>query len=691
MSAKVIKIYVKLPVLSGLLFLSLNLKAQTSTVTTLDSLKNAYTQANNDNDRLSAIVSLAYYYSSRNIRKADSVISKGIPLWVDADISSPNVNPFEIKGIIERSKGNYMQSLAYLKESLQVYENAIDQGYNHYTKRNYARVHQNVGLTYRAMGLFVEAVESYKEALYIYEKLMEETPEDLTLFNYVSDLYDSLGGTYSLFGINDLALGYYQKSMDLKLRLEDAPGMMHTFMHVGNLHFQREVYDSALYFYRKTLNLADGLKNKSIEALCYGQIGEMYLLIDKIELGAISLYKALELHQEASNQKELVKLQARIAKYYYLKKNYKEALKWLNQCLRSREIEKDPENKAYALGLLGDVYTATNKHKEALDVHQMQKEIEDSLSGIQIKQKILEIENRFLIKKQNMENELLAEQQSKSRELMDLTKQHSFHLIGMVILLFALAFFNYRLWQKAKKANESLSEKNAALTDLLRENEGLMSIVAHDLKSPLNKIKGLGDLLDMSGPLSDEQKKIMGMINSEVLGGMRLIRDLLDLNASFETNQSIPKGKVDLSRTLQKVTDSFTEIANSKKLTIHNYFETPLVIKSNQDYIQRIADNLISNAIKFSPQGRNIFISSYRSNGKVAFSIRDEGPGFSEEDMKNMYKKFKKLSARPTAGEYSTGLGLSIIKTLTDKLDGKIVLKTNRRKGSEFIVFLPPN
>jgi signal transduction histidine kinase len=100
-------------------------------------------------------------------------------------------------------------------------------------------------------------------------------------------------------------------------------------------------------------------------------------------------------------------------------------------------------------------------------------------------------------------------------------------------------------------------------------------------------------------------------------------------------------------------------------------------------------DNLLSNAIKFSPKESLVAVTLGEEGGYFYISIKDQGPGFTEEDQRSLFQKFKKLSARPTAGESSNGLGLAIVKTLVDRLDGNIELKTQVRHGSEFFIRFP--
>jgi signal transduction histidine kinase len=105
--------------------------------------------------------------------------------------------------------------------------------------------------------------------------------------------------------------------------------------------------------------------------------------------------------------------------------------------------------------------------------------------------------------------------------------------------------------------------------------------------------------------------------------------------------------------------------------------------------LSRIVDNLLTNAIKFSNRNASVEIAAGTSNNLIWISIKDQGQGFSEKDKRDLFQKFKRLSAKPTAGESSNGLGLAIVKTLVDRMKGTIELVSEKGKGSEFIIHLP--
>jgi signal transduction histidine kinase len=215
-----------------------------------------------------------------------------------------------------------------------------------------------------------------------------------------------------------------------------------------------------------------------------------------------------------------------------------------------------------------------------------------------------------------------------------------------------------------------------------------MSIVAHDLKSPLNRIKGIINIMEMEKNLNDDQKTYVRLMDDATQAGLDLINDLLDVHM-LEGNIEPSYTAFDISSFLLEKIEACKPAAESKSIQLRVTRVENEEVTLDADYLTRIVDNLLTNAIKFSPKDSIIDISAGRSNGHLWISIKDQGPGFSEKDKTSLFQKFKKLSARPTAGETSNGLGLAIVKTLVDRLKGRIELISAQGKGSEFIIRFP--
>jgi signal transduction histidine kinase len=244
--------------------------------------------------------------------------------------------------------------------------------------------------------------------------------------------------------------------------------------------------------------------------------------------------------------------------------------------------------------------------------------------------------------------------------------------------------------EELKISHAEIRTKNDHLTDLNREKDGMMDVVAHDLKSPLNNIEGLISLLPLEGSLTHEQQQHIDRIINQVYSGKNLINDLLDIHSYGHEGSQLNFSEFSLNQYVSDLLPSYTSLLEKKNQHIVAEFKNgETSLSTDKNILRRIVDNLLTNAMKFSGNGTTVALTCLQEDGLVKISIADQGPGISEEDQKKMFKMFQKLSARPTGGESSNGLGLSIIKTLTEKLKGTIEVKSKVGKGTEFIISLP--
>lgn len=245
--------------------------------------------------------------------------------------------------------------------------------------------------------------------------------------------------------------------------------------------------------------------------------------------------------------------------------------------------------------------------------------------------------------------------------------------------------------QAMQEQNQVLEERNHRLQDLNREYKGLMNVVAHDLKSPLNRVRGLLELMSIELKGGDTQQQYTDMAFRVIDDGILLIQDLLDLQGFSENRQvQLQPENVDLPALFNSVFDSYQTRLQNKRITLKASLE-PAQITTDVLSLQRVVDNLFSNAVKFTPPGRSIMVDLRQTTDgqHMVLQVADEGPGFRQEDLPHMFKMFRKLSAQPTAGESSNGLGLAIVKVLVERLNGEITVENRPARGACFTIKLP--
>jgi len=238
-----------------------------------------------------------------------------------------------------------------------------------------------------------------------------------------------------------------------------------------------------------------------------------------------------------------------------------------------------------------------------------------------------------------------------------------------------------------EKADKSLTELKAELEIAEKENASLMKVVAHDLRSPLNKLLALIGLFKMSdGPLNEEHIDYLNKMGLVIADGLSKMRNLMDLRLVDDTSIKTNYEVIDLAKLIRKTIAEFQSALDRKNITI-NYQYGKLGVDTDSLSCLRILDQLLSNAIKYSPIGSKISIKLSEDNEGVAIQFVDGGYGISQEEQKLLFNKFKVLSPRTTGGESATGIGLYIAQKMAVHIGGKISYEND--DGSMFIFRLP--
>jgi len=245
-----------------------------------------------------------------------------------------------------------------------------------------------------------------------------------------------------------------------------------------------------------------------------------------------------------------------------------------------------------------------------------------------------------------------------------------------------------RAQAKMEAALAELATSNEKLLHLNQEKNEFLGIAAHDLKNPLTVIAFSAELL-ASNHDPAKVTKISRAI-SDASSRMRdLITNLLDANAIEQGRFTSNIQCCDLNALVTQCVANNEPSALKKRITVVTGLSESVLAKADRAAVMQILENLVSNALKFSPPNTRIHIQTLPEKNHVALSVRDEGPGIGSEDQAKLFKKFSRLTAQPTAGESSTGLGLSIVKRLAESMSGSIQCHSELGSGAKFTLRLP--
>jgi signal transduction histidine kinase/DNA-binding NarL/FixJ family response regulator len=247
-----------------------------------------------------------------------------------------------------------------------------------------------------------------------------------------------------------------------------------------------------------------------------------------------------------------------------------------------------------------------------------------------------------------------------------------------------LTFVNRRLeaqWERARRTNALQSE--------------ILETVAHDLKNPLSVILGRAEMLDELVTSGNAGAEKMEMQVVQIKGSARRLTEMVDqLMANASTGVldiSVRWEDLNLANLVREVSESNRTLAARKGQNMFLTIPERLMTRGDPDRLREALDNIIGNAVKYSPLGGDIAVSATEETGEPVIRVSDSGPGFAPEDMGRMFGRFQRLSAKPTGGESSTGLGLSITKRIIELHAGDISVEANGGAGgSTFVVRLKP-
>lgn len=241
-----------------------------------------------------------------------------------------------------------------------------------------------------------------------------------------------------------------------------------------------------------------------------------------------------------------------------------------------------------------------------------------------------------------------------------------------------------------KQARDKILAYNQELKELNEEKNEFLGIASHDLKNPLTVILMQADTIAHDPECAPALQERGEEIVHSAQRMMDIIRNLLDINR-LESGRLEPESELfDVHELISELVWQKETLAQAKQIQLEwQPLDELLLVQTDWQLFQQIIENLLSNAIKYSPLGSTVRIGLESEADSVTCFIADQGPGFSQADQAKMYKKFARLSARPTAGEHSNGLGLSIVHKLAGLLGAKIRCETSPGQGSCFYISLP--
>ena len=270
-------------------------------------------------------------------------------------------------------------------------------------------------------------------------------------------------------------------------------------------------------------------------------------------------------------------------------------------------------------------------------------------------------------------------------------------ITAVLLATFAGLRWRFRILQRRERELETLVQERTR--DLSRVNEELLQanrmqgelqrIAVHDLKNPLQAIIGSAQTIQYRMPENPLGLSLADGILDASGRMLHLIQEMLEVSRFESGDIKLDLRRLDLGELAGEAADAFSGPMLQKDQTLTLDLAQGIEVLGDREWMREVLENLISNAVKFSPAGARITVRTEAAGDRVRLAVQDQGPGLTEEDQQHLFGKFQRLSARPTGGESSSGLGLSIVDHLVRSHGGRVWAESQPGEGATFWVELP--
>lgn len=575
------------------------------------------------------------------------------------------LNDFEGIADILNNMGNLYNGLGNFDKALEFYFKCLKYDDLLNNDKGKSATYSNIGMVYQNLGDYLKSLDYYRKAYQLSEQRKD--------FRKMASILNNIGAVYLAMQNYDSSIWYTNQSNKYYIKLGENLQMQRNFTNLGLVYEYKLRYDSSLYYHRKALEMSEGLANPSL----------------------------------------IVGAHINLSRIYLKQKNLQQALKELKA--GEKEMEKTDNLYVTSRLMLGfaNVYAETGEYRNAFNYLASHLSFRDSIYNLEKAEKIAQVEAQYetekktqridLLKRDQKINELKLERSNITIRYLVLLSITFLILTSIIVVLYIQKQRVAKLLEKQnttineqnemlKQANEELNAVNTMLSDsqqsLYEANKTkdlLFGIIAHDIKSPLERLNILIHHISQESN-SFNNKELKGYIDELDLSTQsvnHLIRNLITW-AQFQQQ------RINYKEELVDVKNLITENLNLldyqiKQKKLHVDIDTDdIMVGTDRIMLDFIIRNLISNAVKYSYESGIITVSSKRNN-HFTLMVSDNGVGMDSETIDRI-NSGNAVRKKGTMNEVGAGLALLICKGFSEMMNAEFIIESEKEKGSTFIL-----
>lgn len=629
-----------------------------------------------DTAAIDSLNQLAFGFWAKSIDTLLAYSKQALALSAEINYTKGKIDAYGLLGVAHYQRGEY-------REAIQYYEQTIDMATDISDFRKVAQLKCDVALSYNAIGAQDEALNSLFSALQICEEHGLKSTRGHVLNN--------LGMVYHYQKKRDQALTYYQRSRAVYESLGDSSKLTFILGNMAHIHLAKKEYTLAHEYYTISLALAEKYQNNKAIGNALQSLGNIYLETGDPHDAVPYFLRSKEVLESIGEKTEYLRLMVNLANCYSMLEDQQTAFQYARL---GYDLALQQEQLWYiheSAGVLSRLYEERDDHKLALDFYKTSRNALDSLNSIQNKEETIRLEEKYKYEKE--QRAILSDHEKQIDK-----RQHILYLVCvLVVALAVITLLLLRNIQQKRKvngvleqANKSIEERNLMLQETDEFKAHLISLLAHDLRSPIASVKIALHLFDQGDLSSDTIRKLMISSHTEIDVLSNVVDDLLLWVMAQSKQKRMDKKILNLFVVIQDVISLYEQQARRKGVELRHSVAIDINVCADKETLKIVLRNLLSNALKFCRAGDSTTIVAAKNekNGKVRISVVDTGVGMTEEIKQRLFSMHS--DTRPgTNGEKGTGLGLLICERYVTLNGGKLHVESEFGKGTTFWFTLP--
>ena len=537
------------------------------------------------------------------------------------------------------------------------------------------RAFNEMGTNYRRLGQLAKATYCHFEALtYCLDW------GDTTLVGrdgYVHAL-NGLGNVYLTVGNYPMAYRYLSRALAVERRTGNLRGMAINYANIGRVKRDENHADSAWIYFRKSMEMNRRTGDEVGRALCHNYYGTMYEYEGDYDRATSEYEQAYLLLVRQDDRWHYLEPCVSLARIYMKRHMTGTAMEYLQEALMTARELHSPGHLAQVYQLYYTIYQRSGNTAKALQALTASLQWNDSVKNQAC---LNEIQNIQLDRLRTLSTQRIAD----TRKDIDLMReqQHQGWLIFFLVLLglVGLSVFFYYLLRIRTRSLE-------ALNDLREARNNFFTNITHEFRTPLTIIRAASDSLEAH---TDDPAVHRDIANIHQAGGhlLTLVNQILDIAKLQHSSRQQPNWcHDDIISYVRMMVSGYASLAAQKKIRIHVVAKkTTLKMDFVPDYVGKIVNNLMGNALKFGYENSDLFVTIAVDKGHFRLDVKDHGVGIRQEHMKHIFEPF--YESPDNTVNIGTGLGLALLNLAVKAMDGEVRVRSRHKEGTVFTVLLP--